>query len=59
MLSRFSFSRNVRLFDEPLLRVEVDILFGKTLTGSSISQSEEDKSSSPSLELDFFCNIHI
>ena len=54
MLSLFSFNRKVRLLEEPRLRVEVEILFGKTLIGSSISQSDEDKSSNPSRELDFF-----
>ena len=53
MLSLFSFNRKVRLLEEPRFRVEVEILFGKTLIGSSISQSEEESRSKPSLELDF------
>ena len=37
MLSRFSFRRKVRFAPaDPLLRVEVEILCGKTLTGSSM-----------------------
>ena len=73
MLSRFSFRRKV-LFEpaEPLLRVEVDILWGKTLTGSSMwspcSPIPDPPSSSfisqpvecarrPSRELDFIWNI--
>ena len=53
MLSLFSFNRKVRLLEEPRLSVEVEILFGKTLIGSSISQSDEESNNKPSLELDF------
>ena len=56
MLSRFSLRRKVRLFPvEPArFRVDVEILVGKTLTASSISQVE--CCSRTSRELDFIWN---
>ena len=47
MLSRFSFRRKVRFAPAPpLLRVEVEILCGKTLTGSSMMWRGECSTSS-------------
>ena len=61
MLSRFSFKRKVRLQEFPLLRVEVEILFGNTvdeLVGDAEDITESGshsdvRSNKPSLELDF------
>ena len=71
ILSRFSFRRKVRFAPaEPRLRVDVEILWGNTLTGSSMWCSSVDPSSSsrfisqpvewarrPSRELDFIWNF--